>query len=215
MANKARPKERPIPGYKKVRGDRYMLLGLAIMPNGQSFDLSEDVEPAMRACQEMQGIADALGLLEAMSEGRRTVGFAKAVYVMSVDGDPITKIGISANPIKRHADLQAAHYRELKLHGIVFCPRHNAFAIEQEVLQRSRAEGNGLMGEWLNEEPEDVLRIVFEVARDGDYPVCDGALWFKNEVEKAKSFARQRIAPRSSQAQFRATMREIRNLRRL
>lgn len=196
MGNSARPKLRKIAGAKRLDGHNLDMIAL-YAPHGECFDLSGGFDDAMAACKEMQGIADALGLLEAMSDDckKRTSGFAKAVYIISVDGDPITKIGISANPIKRHADLQATHYRELVLNAVVFCPKHNALAIEQEVLRQARANGDGLMGEWVAMDPDDVLNMVMEASCSLDVPICDGRQWFKNQLAKARALARQKHAP--------------------
>lgn len=213
MGNSARPKLRKIYGATRVDGDVSGSFGL-YAPHGECFDLTDGFDAAIAACKEMQGIADALGLLEAMSDDRkkRSSGFAKAVYVISVEGDPITKVGISANPVKRHADLQAAHYRELVLNAVVFCPKHNALAIEQEVLRQARSNGDGLFGEWVAMYPDDVLHMVMDAACSLNVPVCDGRQWFDNQFAKARALARQKHAP-TIQQRMKATSEVIRQSR--
>jgi hypothetical protein len=162
------------------------------VPAGLEFDLSEDIEPAMAACRSAEGLADAIGMLTAIGgRGHRTAGFEKAVYVIQVDEDPITKIGVSANPLERVADLQAAHYRELSLFAVIFCPLRQAVAIERGVLRRAEDTGTRLLGEWINADAHKVLRSAFEVARDGPFAVCDGKTWLANMIEKTKAMHRQ------------------------
>lgn len=155
------------------------------------FDLSGDLDPFMDACRAKAGLDDAISLLTALADGpSRTAGFEKAVYVIRVAGDPISKIGVSANPSKRLMDLQAAHYRELELHAVIFCPKRKSVSIEQAVLQRANQAGNRLMGEWIADEPDNVLRAALECARDGKHQICDGASWFRNMALRARELHR-------------------------
>jgi hypothetical protein len=200
---------------KRIRGAKRIESSKSVLgiyaPHGESFDLTGDFEAAKAACRDVQGVADAVGLLDAMSDDKRgrTSGFAKAVYVISVMDDPIAKIGVSANPIRRHADLQASHYRELVLNAVVFCPKHNAVAIEQEVLRRAREAGDGLMGEWIAADPDDVLHMVMEAAVSLDVPICDGRQWFDNQFAKARALAKQKYSP-TNRARMQATNEVIR-----
>jgi hypothetical protein len=181
------------------------------LPHGQAFNLSGDILPAMEACRKPEGIADAIGLLSAMAgEKTRSSGFEKAVYVIHVLDDPITKIGVSADPIKRLGDLQAAHYRELQLHAVIFCPKRNAVAIEQAVLRRASERGDRLLGEWIAAEPDEVLRMAIEAARDGDWPICDGRTWFENRVARVKAWAKQTREPVTKRERLSATYQVMR-----
>lgn len=171
---------------------------------GAVFDLSGDFDPLMELCKSPDGLANALGMLEAVAEGKRNkTGFAKAVYVINVDGDPITKIGVSTNPIRRLADLQAGHYRELRLHAVVFCPKHNSVKIEQEVLGRAVEKGTRLCGEWVNGEPDEVLREALTVARDLKVDVCDGKTWLANMIART----REAHAAQKAMAELESRMR--------
>lgn len=152
---------------------------------GQAFDLSGDFSVAMEACRSAEKLADAIGMLTALAGAKdRTAGFEKAVYVIQVADDPICKIGVSANPLKRVEDLQGSHYRELFLYAVVFCPTRHAVAIEQAALARASEAGDRLMGEWVSMTPEDTLRMIFEVARDDNRAICDGRIWFDNMVQR-------------------------------
>lgn len=158
-----------------------------IANRGQVFDLDEGVDSAATACRSPEGLADAIGMLTALAgKNERTAGFEKAVYVIQVADDPICKIGVSANPIRRVADLQACHYRELFLYAVIFCPTRRSVTIEQEVLEQASQAGNRLLGEWVAYPPEVTLRMALETARDKRIDVCDGKTWFSNMVERTK-----------------------------
>lgn len=161
----------------------------------RAFDLSQDLEPFIEACRSPQGLADAIGMLDALSDGSRNAGFEKAVYVIQVEDDPICKIGISSNPLRRLSDLRQSHYRELSLYAVIFCPTRKSGSIEQTVL--ARAGTDRLMGEWIAEEPRSVLRMALEAARDRRFDVCDGRTWFEDMVARTRalySVDRQRRA---------------------
>lgn len=184
------PLYRQIPRKRRVVSDCDALHYADV---GGEFDLSLDIDAAMAACRSAQGLADAIGMLSALAgKNDRTSGFEKAVYVIQVGDDPICKIGVSANPLKRVADLQVAHYRELFLHAVIFCPLRQSVSIEQGVLSIAERQGTRLMGEWINDEPENVLRCALEVARDGGYSTCDGRRWFEDMVSRTKELHRQR-----------------------
>lgn len=154
---------------------------------GIVFSFSEPLELYADLCRRPEGLADAIGMLRALAEQKtRTSGFEKAVYVIAVKDSPITKIGISADPMKRLRDLQGSHYRELLLHGVIFCPGRNSMTIEQAVLEEANCDGTRLMGEWVAKAPEDVLMSALRIARDRRVDVCDGHTWFNNMVRRTK-----------------------------
>lgn len=155
---------------------------------GKVFDLGEDLDAHIEVCKEPAGLADAFGMMTALANDRRnrSSGFEKAVYVIQVEDDPICKIGISADAVARCNELQGAHYRNLFLHAVIFSPTRKAMTIEQAVLARASEEGNRLLGEWVNYEPDEVVRMALEFARDKKIPVCDGRTWFENVCERTR-----------------------------
>lgn len=163
---------------------------------GRVFDLSGPLEPFVELCRSPHGLADALGVLDALTGGnKRSAGFERAVYVIQVDDDPICKIGISANPVERLKDLQGAHYRELFLYGVIFCPTRKSETIEQEVLKRASEAGTRLFGEWIAEDPHDILLAALQVARDKKIDVCDAKTWQVNMFDRTKElYAKQKEA---------------------
>lgn len=163
------------------------LLG-GIRSDNLAFDMGEDVSAFMSLCKSEDGLASAIGMLRAMSaKNSRTSGYEKAVYVIAVEGRAITKIGISADPIKRLRDLNNSHYRKLRLHGVVFCPTRKSGSIEQEALLRATLRKKRLKGEWTELEPDEALQVVLESARDGDWPTCDGRTYLDNMIARTKA----------------------------
>lgn len=175
----------------------------AITNFGKVFDLSGDLRFFAELCKDDCGLADAIGMLTALADGNdRTSGFEKAVYVIAVGDDPISKIGISANPLKRVEDLQGAHYRELRLHAVIFCPGRKAMTIEQDVLARAASDGSRLMGEWIAEAPDNVLAAAIESARRNKLDICDALTWRDNMIARTKElYRRQRARSRMTRKQ--------------
>lgn len=159
-----------------------------LVPGGECFDLENHPLAAfVGACRSPEGLADAVSLLEAIATTRtrtRSSGTERAVYIIQVADDPICKIGVSANPLRRALDLQAAHYREIFLWAVLFCPTRKSVSIEQKVLGNASADGTRLMGEWVAKDPLSVLMETLTVARDNQWPVCDGRTWFRNMVNR-------------------------------
>jgi hypothetical protein len=116
-------------------------------------------------------------------------GNEKAVYVIGVVDKPISKIGISYDPVGRLQGLQNSHYEELYLHAVVFCPTRKSGSIEQASLQSALESEKRLRGEWVDMPPEEALKLVLETARDNKWPVCDGATWFENMVIRTRELA--------------------------
>lgn len=158
------------------------------------FDLSGDLEPFKEACRDPRGLSNAFGMLEAIAKNKNSCesGAAKAVYVISVDGEPsISKIGVSANAVFRLGWLQSQHYRKLFLHAVIFCPRHNAVKVEQAILRNAVAAEKRLEGEWVEYPSDDVLTQIMEYARDSETPIVDGRTWFEDVSRRTLELARK------------------------
>lgn len=166
--------------------------GLSRMPPKVSplrrIDLNASMAAATESVCDPEGWAHAIGMLEAIAEQGRQSGDAKALYVIGVeDRETIAKIGVSANPIARLAELQGSHYRRLYLHAIVFTPMRNAVKIERGVLQAPER----MQGEWLELSVGDVLTRALEYARDNEIPVVDGRNWFADTAKRTRELFRQ------------------------
>jgi hypothetical protein len=155
------------------------------------FDLSQPLESFVDLCRSENGLASAIGMQRALADKKKDCGSQeRAVYVIGVDGAPHSKIGVSVDPIRRLFDLDGGHYHRLHLHGVIFCPTRKSVSIEQEVLERATLQGIRMNGEWINAQPEQVLMMALESARDGNWAICDAQTWFDNMVERTRSFAR-------------------------
>ncbi len=161
------------------------------VPVGKMFDLFEGFDAAIDACRSPYGLADAIGMMTAIAGAKgRSAGFEKAIYVIQAGDEDISKVGVSADPLKRRQELQGAHYLPLTIYGVVFCPTRKSVTIEQSVLQAAAEGGTRLMGEWVSASPDTVLRKVLEIARDGDFPVCDGKTYLANMIARTRALAR-------------------------
>lgn len=159
------------------------------------FDLSGDRTAFEAACRDASLLANAFGVMEALAEGnagKRMGAPARALYLIQVGDDPITKIGVSANPYRRLLDLQKAHYRELFLWGVVFSPQEKAMTLEQRTLDLASQRGNRLMGEWIGAAPEEVFADVLEMSVQHKVVVCNAEIWLHNMMEQTKRMARSK-----------------------
>lgn len=155
------------------------------------FDLTKPLEKFIPILRDEERYAKAFGMLRALGESG-SKGNEKAVYVLEVEGRDIAKIGVSFDPLNRFADIQAGHYRKLHLHAVLFCPTRKSVSIEQAVLQRALEAGKRLNGEWVAMSAPDTLMLALEVARDNNWPICDGQTWFENMAAKTYALASSR-----------------------
>jgi hypothetical protein len=170
------------------------------LPPFEIFDLIGvgSFEPFIDLCRDPKGIADALGLIAAISGDTRQTspGLQKVLYVIGVDDDPVSKIGISLNPVQRLADLQQSHYKELFLHSVYFFPKSVAGKAESAAI--ADAGDLRIRGEWIAEYPHQAAERVLSVAARKRYSVCDGASWLRSTLLRTRAVAKGRHAHRST-----------------
>lgn len=154
----------------------------------KEFDLSQPLKKFVPILRNAEIYAKAFGMLRALG-ANGSKGNEKAVYVIGVDGRPITKIGVSFDPTKRLVDLQSGHYRKLYIYAVLFCPTRKSVSIEQAALHRASEENKRLNGEWVEMSAEDALLLVLETARDNGWAVCDGQTWFENMTSRTYALA--------------------------
>lgn len=162
------------------------------MPPYRVFDLDEveDYEPYIDLCRDPKGVADSVGLLSALCADTRWLAqnTERVLYIIGVEDEPITKIGVSADPIKRLADLQQGHYQGLFLHSVYFCPKTGGGKLEQAALKD--AADIRLRGEWVAEWPHEAAARVLRVSAEKKIGVCDGATWQRASLARTQATAR-------------------------
>lgn len=169
------------------------------------FDLSRPIDEFIPILRDENVNSMAFGMLRAVGENG-TKGNEKAVYIIGVGDAHVSKIGISYDPIGRMNNLQGAHYADLHIHAVVFCPTRKSGSIEQVALERATEQGKRLRGEWVAMSPDDALRLVLETARDNNWPVCDGQTWFTNIAARTRQLMQSRKTAKMS---FRQQMRSV------
>lgn len=138
------------------------------------------------SCRDVTMIARAAGMMEALVEDGC---YERALYLIQVDDDPIVKVGVSCNPVKRLEQLQAANYRELFLWCVVFTASKQATTLERRVLEWASESGNRLHGEWINSEPHMVFEKVIDFATEHQIPTCNAEIWLDNHIQRVKRAA--------------------------
>lgn len=171
------------------------------------FDLTSQSNLFEAACRDPSQLANAFGVMEALCEkvgGKKNGSPPRALYLIQAGEDPIVKIGVSANPLRRLMDLQASHYRELFLWGVIFTPEMKAMTLEQRLLECAQQRGDRLMGEWVAAEPSDLFREILGLAAQHKIAICNAEVWLHNMMERTK-----RIAKSTSYRGLAATGRRV------
>ncbi len=89
------------------------------------------------------------------------------VYVMGPTGNyDVSKIGISANPIKRLSQMQTALWSDVLLHALIWAPLNIAVSIEAKALRLAKAEKLRLRGEWVALPADEAVGLIL-TAMDG------------------------------------------------
>lgn len=147
-----------------------------------------DLAAMASACREPEAIARACGITSATNTDGKNKAEC-AVYVFGVEGEQVSKIGISHCPIQRLAGLQACHWAGLYLHAVLWSPTRKAETIEQTALQAADEMGVRLRGEWVGMLPDEAFETVLKAARYARVPVCDSAAWLSNYRLRLDSMA--------------------------
>lgn len=175
-------------GVEMARGDT-----IEVPPHRVFDPKTTDYAIFEAACCDPRGWCDAFGMLEALSERSRTAGYAKAVYVIGVEGEAaVAKIGVSADPLRRVVELQSSHYRRLFLHGVIFTPTRKSETVEAAILNMADEDGDRMCGEWVNWTPEDTLSRALFYALNVGIPVCDAMTWRDDMIRRTKALAVKR-----------------------
>lgn len=154
------------------------------------FDASAPLSERVRLCRCPEGAAKANGLGAALAEGG-TGGGPRAVYVIGVEGEKVCKIGVSNAPVRRWADLQASHYKELFLFGALYMAgNRKCESVEAEALSRAEKVSDWRRGEWVGLEPEHAFDMVIQSADDLKIRNCDPATWVVNMHERTRALAK-------------------------
>lgn len=165
-------------------------VGLPYRYVGRYFDVSSPMAERIDLCRCPEGMARANGMSAAMSEAQ-AVAIPRAVYVIGVHGEAVSKIGVSSTPINRCAGLQQSHYRELFLHGAVYLVGSTRCeTLETAAIERAAEESGFRRGEWVGTTPERSFEIVMSLADELSIKVCDAATWVSNLNAKARALAR-------------------------
>lgn len=95
-----------------------------------------------------------------------------SVYVLSAEGQPYCKIGISDDPIKRFNGIQSGNWNALVLSRHWWTSgRPLSYRVEQAVL---KAMGDRVeRGEWLKATPEEIIEEVERQAVSMEIPIMD------------------------------------------
>lgn len=100
-------------------------------------------------------------------------GSMKAVYVISADGRPYSKIGIASNPEDRRCGLQTANWDRLHVRFALWVWGDQAFLVEQLALEHARNLGHEVRGEWVGLGHEDAFSLVVQSAAALDVEAGD------------------------------------------
>lgn len=160
------------------------------------FKLGQDLSGFADLCREPESIAKACGFTSQMRE--EEIGGRHGLYVVGVDGIPVSKIGVSRCPVLRRDCLQQNHWADLSLHAVLWCCVKKAETIEGTALKAAEEMGVRLNGEWVAMEPSEALELLLKAARYTKLPVCDSATWMANWNVRTRALAAALNMPRAA-----------------
>lgn len=106
----------------------------------------------------------------------RRFGFdepSACVYVFEADGGPPIKIGISANPAARAADIQVGQARRITIFRTYRMKRIDAVALEGHIHRELKKTINHARGEWYDLDSEAAAKFIEgEISKFGLYSMC-------------------------------------------
>lgn len=102
-------------------------------------------------------------------------GSIKAVYVISADDRPYSKIGITSNPQDRCCGLQTANWDRLHVRFVLWVWDEQALLVEQLALDHARNLGHEVRGEWVGLASSEAFSLVIQSAAVLDVDAGDMA----------------------------------------
>lgn len=117
------------------------------------FDWSADPSAIAEACAWRSG-APALD------------GTRKAVYVISADDRPYSKIGITDDPVSRLDGLQTSNWDKLHLRYVLWVWGPSARQVEKMSHRRAFEQGVECRREWVLLEPNAAMALVIDCAKE-------------------------------------------------
>lgn len=151
------------------------------------FKLGNDLSGFAELCQEDEPIAKACGFTSSIKE--EDVRTLSGLYVIGVEGIPVSKIGISHCPVLRRDCLQQNHWADLTLHAVMWSCVNKAETIEKTALSAAEEMGVRLNGEWVAMEPSEAFELLLKAARYTSIPVCDSSTWMMNWNVRTRALA--------------------------
>lgn len=127
-----------------------------------------------------------------------------AVYVISADDKPYSKIGIAEHPHDRCAGLQTANWDRLHLRFNLWVWDGMARAVEQKSLSLARERGIEVRGEWVLLLPEDAFMLVLSAARElaVDAGSREAIALTSEQISQCRAQSRRSIELRKTQEKF-------------
>jgi len=93
---------------------------------------------------------------------------------------PVSKVGISAEPVARFDQLQATNWSELYLFGVIWFPSKGAGKAETAVLRAAKEMECHLRGEWLSLDANETFELALKACRFLNLSACDAKTWVSN-----------------------------------
>lgn len=126
---------------------------------------------------------DALAILSAYTARQVQSGEPRgedALYVISVDGLPVCKIGYSFYPAKRLIELQQQTWCDLRLSAVFYPLNWKADRLERAVLDKAKELDLIIRGEWLNVSAEDAVALIAKIAKGKKKLLAGSDTYFDN-----------------------------------
>lgn len=106
----------------------------------------------------------------------------RAVYVISPEDIPVSKVGVAVDPYDRLCGLQGGNWNKLYVRSLFWCGE-GAFELERAVLNKLSEFGVRLEGEWAGIEAEDMALLVAQCVKETKSQIAGSKLFLSNWVE--------------------------------
>lgn len=156
------------------------------------FDWSRPIDDFKGLAKDREAILSSAKFAYAVADPNEK-RIEQAVYVIAVDGLPVSKIGVTTNPTLRLEQLQQSHWAGLSIYSLLWSPGRKAEKVEADALAAASEMGVRLRGEWVAMEPEEALETVLKSGRFNKAPLCDGSTWVKNWKLRLEALNKSRV----------------------
>lgn len=102
------------------------------------------------------------------------------VYVVATESRGASKIGYTADPLRRMANLQNSNYEKLEYSHLFWIPEKVALGVEKFALRLAKKMDKLIHGEWVDMSPDEAAFLVGTVIAESGAACSNSAMFIAN-----------------------------------